>query len=99
MRKKTVQLASIVLLAYVKRTSQQQLFIHSLKQSCETRLNSNYFMLKSVEDQFDNIQAMIKENSPAESRRLAAIDLTELIAFLKVSHLLIFIFVYNFSYS
>ncbi len=76
------------LVRYFKKTGFQTLLPRALQQSCDTRWNSIYFMLDSVESQFIDIQQVLLKQVPNELRRHTAIEkelLTELLPFLKVN--------------
>ncbi len=56
--------------------------------SCDTRWNSAFLMLQSVQDRFTELQELLLKQSSADIRRMAAIDtslLEEVVPFLKVS--------------
>ena len=66
------------LVRYIKKGSLQNLLATSVKQSCVTRWNSTYFMLKSIQDVYANIQVVFAEHALKEMRRVTAIDLEPL---------------------
>lgn len=77
------------LVRYIKKTSIQHLLTKNVVQSCETRWNSTYLMLKSVSDAFDNIKEVLLLHAYAELHRLTAINkilLDEIVIYLEVRY-------------
>ena len=75
------------LVRYVKKGSLQNLLPGSLKQAIDTRWNSKYTMLVSIERQFNSVQQVFLQHAPTEMRRLIGIDValvSELTKFLKL---------------
>ena len=73
------------LVRFVKKNSFQNLLPTTLKQCNATRWNSIYNMLKSVLDNFEELQKLFALHKPSELRRITAINidlLKELVDFL-----------------
>jgi len=76
------------LVRYLKKTSHQNLMQKQVKQSCETRWNSTFLMLKSMHDAHGDIQKLFADHVPLQMSRVTAVDvdmLRNVQNFLKVS--------------
>ena len=71
---------------YIKANSIKNLLSVSVKQSCDTRWNSTYTMLQSIQCQYENIQPVLAQHKPKELHRVTAINidlLSELVQFIE----------------
>lgn len=68
---------------YVKKTSLQDEMETTLKQACDTRWNSNYTMLESINLNYDRLLTVFTAKKPRELNRITNIKLDLLSALLK----------------
>lgn len=80
------------LVRYIKKGAIQNLLPKGVIQSCDTRWNTRFLMLESVQSQYQDIQRTLLQHAPTELRKLTAIDtelLDELLPFLRVCNIVI----------
>lgn len=76
------------LVKYMKKASLQDKLVKTVKQSCDTRWNSIYTMLQSIEESYTNIMEVLVAHSPDNLLKLTSLDrdmIQQLLLFLKVS--------------
>jgi hypothetical protein len=80
--------ASKGMVRYIKKSNIQHLLETCIVQSCDTRWNSTYLMLKSIKDSYDKIKEAFVLHAYPELHRLTAINraiLEEVVEFLEVN--------------